>query len=363
MNLEKEKRIYKNQIYNPSAKEINNASYSLALFSANIKRFFPDIPSSEYAPMFQEVLYYQKLSGAEQYDRDYLLQTTVVNNSSVNLTECETKEPLIFATFHLGSYRLLNSILYENGYKIVVIIDETVFLGQQEKLLRSVKSVLKGKSTSDLIILNVNDRTSIFRLKQLLEQGYVMTVYLDGNTGINAKSQDFSKGYIPIDFLGKTINVKNGIGKLAALLEGKIVPVVAYRDENELNHVTFHKEIAISDFEDRKEFSVKAIEMAYKILEEKLVLYPTQWECWLYIQKWFKRDYTTPFTEEADSLNRFNDNRYSTFVVNESNFIFDLLDYKSFPVEKELVDAIKENNFSVLDPETFNILKEKNILV
>ncbi len=363
MNLEKEKRIYKNQIYNPSEAEIRNASYSLALFSANIKRFLPGIPASHYVSMFQEVLYYQKLSGAEQYDREYLGQTTVINHSGINLEEFAVKTPTIFATFHLGSYRLLNSILYENGFKIVVIIDETVFLGQQEKLLKSVKSVLKGTGTSDLIILNVNDRTSIFRLKQLLEQGYVMTVYLDGNTGINAKSQDFSKGYIPIDFLGKTINVKNGIGKLAALLDGRVIPVVSYRDETEANHVEFYKEINISDFESKKEFSVQAIELAYKKLEEKLVEYPTQWECWLYIQKWFKRDYSTPFTQEADSLSRFNDERYSTFVVNESNFIFDLFDYQSFPIDAMLAKALRKNDFAAIEPETFNTLKEKNIVV
>jgi lauroyl/myristoyl acyltransferase len=363
MNLENEKRIYKNQIYNPSQKEIDNASYSLTLFTANIKRFLPGIPPAQYTAMFQEVLYYQKLSGAEQYDREYLRQTQVVNHSSIDLESPPLDTPTIFATFHLGSYRLLNSVLYENGFKIVVIIDETVFLNQQEKLLRSVKSVLKGKSTSDLIILNVNDRTSIFRLKQLLEKGYVMTVYLDGNTGINAKSQDFSKGYIPIDFLDKQIYVKNGIGKLAALLDGRVVPVVSYRDEQELNHVEFYKEIAISDFEDRKAFSVKAIELAYKKLEEKLVQYPTQWECWLYIQKWFKRDYSTPFVQDAATQNRFNDERYSTFVVNESNFIFDLLDYQSFPIDTALANALRENDFAEVDAEIFNTLKEKNIVV
>jgi hypothetical protein len=363
MNLQNEKDVFKKQIYHPSQEEINNASYGLALFSANIKRFLPCIPSSKYIEMFQEVLYYQKISGAEQYDRTYLKETKILNHSGINLDEFPIIKPTVFATFHLGSYRLLNSFLYENGYKIVVIIDETVFLGQQENLLKSVKSVLKGKDTSDLIILNVNDRTSIFKLKELLNKGYVMTVYLDGNTGINAKSQNFSKGYISINFLNNKIFVKNGIGKLSALVDAQIIPVVSYRDEEERNNIEFFKEINIADFENKQEFSVKSIEIAYSKLEEKLIKYPAQWECWLYIQKWFERGFNSPYFKFQRINNEFNKERYNTFTVKQSSFLFDMYDYQSYPIEKQLFTSLNGNTFQNIGTPLLQELINKNILI
>ena len=71
------------------------------------------------------------------------------------------------------------------GYKIVIIMDEGVIKRQGNQLLKEVKPLLKGTENSDFIILNVMDRTSIFKLKKLISEGYVMSVYLDGNMGIN----------------------------------------------------------------------------------------------------------------------------------------------------------------------------------
>jgi len=271
--------------------------------------------------------------------------------------------PTIFGTFHLGSYRLLNCYLYEKGFKIVLIIDDSVFENQQEEMLRVCRDVLNGKESSDMVILNVKNRSSIFKLKQLIEKGYVMSVYLDGNTGVNTRSQDFSKSYIPINFLKSNMYVKNGIGKLAALLDAKLIPVVSHRDSNEINHIEFYKEIKSNDYPNKHDFSIKSIEIAYKKLEEKLLKYPTQWECWLYIHKWFMRDYSTPYFSSEHNENKFNQERYTTFSLNESQFLFDMMDYKSFPLKKNLSKSIQENNFQKIDRILRQELIEKNILI
>lgn len=360
--MQQKKDIYKNQFQNPSEKEIKNASYSFAMFSANIKRYLPSIPVTNHIEMFKEVFYYQKISADEQSDHQYLKTNKIVNHSTVDLRN-NIEKPTVFATFHLGSYRLLNSFLFEQGHKIVLIIDESVFVNQQQEMLRVCREVLIGKESSDMVILNVKDRVSIFKLKQLIEKGYIMTVYLDGNTGVNVRNQDFSKGYIPINFLESTMYVKNGVGKLAALVDAQLIPVVSYRDENDTNHMEFFKELNIDDFKDKQEFSVKTIEIAYNKLQEKLLKYPTQWECWLYIQKWFMRDFSTPFFSDIDILGSFNGDRYTTFQLGDVSFLFDMFDYKSYPIEDELVNAIKANSFKKIDSGLVLELEQKNIII
>lgn len=363
MNLSEIKKEYKKKLKNATKTEIENASYSFSLFSANINKFLPHIPISEYTKLFQDVLYHKRISGAEQYDMNYLKNNNVINHSSINLELKNISSPTIFASFHLGSYRLLNSYLYELGYKIVIIIDESVFLQQQDDLMNNVKPLLDGTKGSDFVLLNINDRTSIFKLKNYIEQGYIMTVYLDGNTSLNNKSQDFSKGYIPINFLNNNVFVKNGIGKLSALLSATIIPAISFRDKNENNHLEFYKEIQIADFENKQEFSVKSIEIAYKLLEKKLIELPEQWECWMYIEKWFKRDFKTPYKVNKEILNQFNNERYTRFSLNKSNFIFDLFDYQSYPIEQELANSIQENNFSKINKDLKQELQEKNIII
>ena len=295
---------------------------------------------------------------------DYLKNSKIINNSTIDLKNINVKEPVIFASFHLGSYRKFNSILYELGHKIVIVIDESFYIKQQENIINNVAPLLKGKVSSDFIILNVMDKTSIFKLKHLIKNGYVMSIYLDGNTGINSDNVTFSKSYIPINFLNNIIYVKNGIGKLAALLGAKIVPIIAHRDEEENNNIVFYKEIEILEFENKQNFAIRSIEEAYKLFEIMLNTYPTQWESWLYIHKWFKRGFTTSFIERrSNSIDyNFNHDRYALFKLVDSFFLFDLFDYQSYPITQELSDIFKHKNFSKLNRSFLEELIKKNIL-
>tara|TARA_B110000879_G_scaffold135493_1_gene177201 strand:- start:9 stop:581 length:573 start_codon:yes stop_codon:yes gene_type:complete len=190
-----------------------------------------------------------------------------------------------------------------------------------------------------------------------------MTVYLDGNMGVDMKSQDFSKGFIPINFLNQEIFVKNGISKLAVLLSAKIVPVISYRNNEENSVIEFCEEISIDSYPNKNDFIFKAIQDSYKILENKIHESPTQWTSWITLQNLFLRDYSTSFSKNKFLLNKFNDERYSLFTVKNSYFIFDLIDYKSYPIDKKLANSIKSNNYKEIDKILISELQEKNIII
>ncbi|HIP33948.1 MAG TPA: hypothetical protein EYG89_04345 [Bacteroidia bacterium] len=361
MYLTEEKKKYREKLKNPSQEEIDYRSYEYALFCANIKKFIPKIyKNSNTINLFKDYMYYAWISTLEQYNHEYLINTTIVNNSAINFNQIE---PIIFCSFHYGSFRLLNSYLYELGHKIVIIVADDVFNKQEKDLMDNVMPMLKGTKNSDFIILNVTKRSSIFKLKELISKGYHMTVYLDGNTGINDNNQSFEKGFIPISFLNKTVYVRNGIGKLAALLKATIVPSITHRDKEENNHLTFYKAIKISDFTSKQEFALKSIETVYNIFENELINDPMQWGTWIYIHKWFKRDYTTPYNNNENPQNLFNTDRYLFFKLGTSNFLFDLIDYKSYPIEKNIYESIIQNEIEKLNSNIYKELINKNIII
>ena len=60
MDLKKEKESYILKIENATEEEIKNRSFSFSLFSANVKKFLPNIADSEYQDLFKKFLYFSK---------------------------------------------------------------------------------------------------------------------------------------------------------------------------------------------------------------------------------------------------------------------------------------------------------------
>jgi lauroyl/myristoyl acyltransferase len=363
MDLENQRQQIRERVYNPTEFDLVRESYHFSLFSANLMKFLPHLRREDYRSLYQDKYYFQYTSSVELDSLEYLQRSKIINHSSFDFVNPNKEINYVFAAFHLGSYRTIITYLYEQGLKIALIIDDSVFVEQMDAIKNTFAKYILGKESSDLIILNVSDRTSIFQLKQLVEKGYVMGVYLDGNTSLNAKAQDFSKGYIPISFFDQEIYVKNGVGKLAAILNAKIITSISHRDENEENTIEFFEEISMDDFADKQEFSVKAIEKCYSYLEKLVVKYPMQWECWSYIHNWFPRNIQIPYDSIPEKVSKFNTERYDLYEVNEKHFIFDLQSYQSYPIPAKVKKALEENKIKRINKDFLLALKSKNIVV
>lgn len=363
MSLEKEKAKIKREIRTSEKYNFSLLSYFFSLFSANLNKFLPNIDRSQYSELFYETIYYQHCSALEQNSSKYLDASKIINSSNFSISPDKIKDNVIFATFHLGSYRSVISYLYNQGLKIALIIDDNVFKNQLESFYDTVENVLEKGKGSDLIILNVKERTSLIKLKHLMNEGYVMAVYLDGNTGINNTTQDFGKGHTLINFLDQEIHIRYGVGKLAALFNATIIPVISYREDGENNVIEFFEEIQQKDFSNVDDFTIKSVEKCYSLLETKLKKYPTQWECWGYIHNWFDRNKTIPYKKIPEKASKFNDYRYYPFFVNGSYFLFDILSYQTFPITKQLKENLLSLQFKKIDQELLLELKEKNIII
>lgn len=95
----------------------------------------------------------------------------------------------------------------------MVIVDHSVYVKSGNEILRLCHNELEKNANADLVILDIRDRKSLFQLKKLILNGYVISVYIDGNIGVkNITGNNFDKSFTPIDFFNNIVYVKNGIG-------------------------------------------------------------------------------------------------------------------------------------------------------
>ena len=174
-NIEKNKKEFIRKSAHLSNDDIKKFSYNFSLFQANIQRFLPHLDIDNFEELFKRFLYNQYLVLSDQNDFNKIDALSIVNHSAFDLNSSNLKEPTIFVTFHYGSYRVINTYLLTLGFKVILILDELMYIKQKEmieKLLLNNKEKVK-KNNSDFIILNVKDLSIIPQLHKLLLDGYV----------------------------------------------------------------------------------------------------------------------------------------------------------------------------------------------
>ncbi|MCL1969087.1 MAG: hypothetical protein FWF65_05935 [Bacteroidetes bacterium] len=365
-NIEKTKKKLIQKLAHLSNDDIKNASYDFSLFQANIQRFLPKWNIDNFEELFKQFIYSQYLVSIDQNDFNKLNALSVVNYSAFDLLPSHLKEPTIFATFHYGSYRVINSYLLTHGFKVVLIIDGLVYIKQKdaiEKMYLKYKEEAK-KNNSDFIILSVKEPSFIFKLKRLLLEGYVLVVYMDGNSS-SVKEKSFNKGYVEIDFLNSKMNVRNGISVLSLLLKASIIPVMTYWGAHEELEMKFYPSISPNDYSDSKLYVKDSITKIFSILEKDLSINPAPWECWTYMHTWFERNFHLPY-EEIDKENlkyEFNRKRYALFFLQDNYYFFDKFAYRAFPIDENLYNLLITNNINKIKSSTLEDLISKNVII
>lgn len=321
--------------------------YSLhhAIARANILNFFPSNLSNEDLDHFLMDCYYYKGGSLADLD-DFSLIDDYVIHTPDNITDTEVykTQPTIFATFHMGSYRIIHNYLNSKNFREVLIVDTEVYENQTEHYMDVYTSIQKERGTTgELLVLNADEQSTFFKLKQLIKEGYSLVVYLDGNMGAGSRNVTENKNLLPISFFGKEIYVRKGVGVLAKLLGAQIVPVISHI-ENEQIHLTFYPEYNVSSIDQVS----GAISYCYRLLEKQLTQQPAQWECWLYMNNWINYD---KIIEQMEYNSKIIPNKNGFhFNKNKYNLVHDELDTSYFLFENSTYSAyeISKNDFTIL---------------
>jgi KDO2-lipid IV(A) lauroyltransferase len=256
-----------------------------SVMSANLFHLIPNLPVSDYDKTISRITMFQKWSYLDQ-SYPHLVHDVTVDGLVPNFMDIQEK-PVIFCSYHLGSYRLIINYLASTGVKITLLIDENVSKAQSKDFFDVVANVQRQCDLSDdFRIVDTAAPNMLMTLMRDLKEKRCLFVFLDGNKGVGGRSINKDK-LLQIDFLDMTLNVRKGVAFLSYISGVPLLPLSAKRmSENFLeNIIKFYPQI-FPDMADTRDSYIKmAIQKMYCHLASELTEFYEQWECWRYIDQ------------------------------------------------------------------------------
>ncbi len=139
---------------------------------------------------------------------------------------------LMLCSFHYGAFRHIATDLAILGFDVVMAVDAK---GTKEhgEAIASVPALRR------LTLLDAEAPAAFERLRVVLEQGAIVLICVDGNTGQTGRGG----GQHTVDFLGCTVRIKTGPARLAAAVGSPLLHCVATRGRGETGHVVLGPEL------------------------------------------------------------------------------------------------------------------------
>ena len=321
--------------------------------SANLRHLLPAIPVARHAQIINEILFTQACAVLDE-DSCFLLESTKISDPGSMLLAAK-ESPVIFCTFHFGSYRLINQVLVSRGLNYILPVSSDIFATQKKRYEDGLK-VLQAffKTDSQLIVVNAEEPTTALTLARKTRAGWSLLAYIDGNTGVQGAGRRDSKT-LSVPLLGKPIFARKGIAFISHFLNVPIVPVLCEITGQMQRTMTFHGKIDPSEFStERETYCQMATERLYAVLAGYLKRVPGQWEGWLDMQKYLDMDgiadsqcidedsveTASPAEDIADSKLVFNRERFGFIVQEDGRALLDKDSYKLLSLPQNITDIL-----------------------
>lgn len=363
-NIKKTKQL-RERVFNPNQEDIRNYSGTEAFCSASFTVFLPHLPHSEHRQRFREVLFNQYYAFIERGDLN------LADNLDLSGLKLIEDTGFILCSFHYGAYKLLSASLIKSNRKFFVVINNSVsqeIKDANHDFFRIGKKRYKNTVQEKLIHLEAENVNFIFHAKELIEQGYIMLIFLDGNSGLDGIMNTTGKNMYGITFLDNEIYVKKGLTALSYAYNVPILPVFSLRNQDSPIIKIESLEPLYPDFSmTRNDYSKVVTQKLYSLLEDKVIENPFEWEGWIYVHKWLNiKNLTTeeemvPTHKKIEEL-KFNDKKYVTFMTSDKEFLLEKrthLAYQISPKAKQIIDG----NRSLLKEDELDFYLVNNILV
>lgn len=253
-----------------------------ALFRANIYHFLPDYPASRYDELYRQVCANQR-QAADDYRQarpEWIASRCLELGGWLARVQAR---PGIIATYHTGSYRLLNLCLATAGLPLALLVSAEVAARERQSMLLKQQRLTKdARPDRPLVVLEAEDPHILRKTGRLLAQGYYVVFYVDGNTGA---AEGRSTHLLQLPFLAGRLNVRQGIPLLSYLAGVPVYPIRCDRQHG-VPHFVCADPMVPHPGETRNDYAVRVMAMLYRFLEVALEQDPATWECWRYIQQW-----------------------------------------------------------------------------
>ena len=315
--------------------------------SANLLNFLPQLPSDEHEQVYLNICSMTERLRLES-DKPQLIERLKVKGYTDFLREPQ-KLPVIFCTYHLGSYRALIGFLAKSGVDFVLAMGGNMYQKQRDQIMEQVSAFRKAYGKEAFFdAVDVTTANATLELTTHLMKKRSVVAYVDGNTGMGGVYQR-DDSMLRLNFLGKPIYSRKGLSVLSFLTKRPLVPAISYylkanSSEDITTNLQFyapiHPPVSRSD---RSHYFVRATIQIYDILAKALEKYYDQWEGWAYVHKYLDFAYleATAVDEKkvdtsVDAPLVLNKTRYGLFKINEDSYLFDKRRYTSIKLPAPL---------------------------
>jgi lauroyl/myristoyl acyltransferase len=333
-----------------------------AIFSANLTNFLPDIHPDQHADLFKNQLV--NLS-YEFFDRNVLYASDLAILNNCELLR-KPKQPFIFCTFHLGSYRLIANLLARMECSFTTLVRKEIHAQQTQEILEYGERMKATYNLEfDARVANAEDPKILYKLIKELQEGRSLLVYLDGNLGSGDEKLQ------PVNFLNQTINLRKGIPYISYLTKTPILPVIANREESLQNVLTIGTPIYPEASQSREEYASSSLQEIIDWVSPYIAKYPDQWEAWGYLHNFLTPPEPPTLTISKSIFEKptyeFNHTRYHLFDLQNSTVLFDKKMYLTYEISSDLHQYFRSNTFinpkNILGNTMFKQLVSQAILI
>lgn len=340
-------------------------SMKFTTFSANVENLIPSIPRSEHEPLFRELLLQQVFT---TFDQKCLTAGDLVKIRGQQELLTNQDGPKIYCTYHLGSYRLVASVLFSQGVDCVLLLGNNASRKQGESMMELADALrLKHGLTNTFRIVEAGHSTAGLTVLRELKAGRSLIVYVDGSPETAPEPGEEDK-FLSVPLGSRRVLTRKGVGYLSHATGVPIVPIVTYRQSNLRNIIHCLDPIKPIRHSDREMYCREAMTQLFNAFWPYLKRYPAQWEGWNFIQSFIEPE--TPKRSLFGSWPAqpsFNQDRYTLCDLEQAPILFDRRLYQTYEITEDLRDLLLNLNEvdsveGLVGTEMFSELVEMEVL-
>lgn len=334
-------------------------------FSANVENVLPSIPRSQHETLFRGLLLQQMFT---KFDQQCLTVGDLVKLRGAQHLAAHAGEPKIYCAYHLGSYRLLTSVLFRRGVDCVLLVGSNMNRVQGDDMQEHIEGLRQKHGLTNVFrVVEAGSPSAALTVLRELKAGRSLIVYVDGSPESAPQPGEESQ-YLSVRFGQRRLLTRKGVGYLSHAAGVPLVPVVSYRLPDMTNVLHSLAPIRPIRNSDRDIYCQEAMQQLYDAFWPFLSRYPEQWDGWNYIHSFLEPEKQGKrMAEWAECRPRFNENRYSLCDLEQAPILFDRRLYQTYEITEDLRDLLLNLNEvesveEVVGREMFGELVELEIL-
>jgi lauroyl/myristoyl acyltransferase len=309
-------------------------------FSATVENLLPDIPRQTHATLFRELLLQQVFT---TFDQQCLAAGDLVKLRGSHKALKKAAGPRIYCTYHLGSYRLLTSVLFRQGVDCVLLVGSSMNRTQGDDMAEHIEGLRQKHGLTNIFrVVEAGSPSAGLTVLRELKAGRSLIVYVDGSPETGPEAGEETQ-FLSVRFGNRRVLTRKGVGYLSHATGIPIVPVVGYRQPDMTNVLHCLKPIRPISKSDRELYCQEALQQLYDAFWPFLNQYPEQWEGWNFIHLFLEPKRVKPSGRrhaEADIRPVFNQDRYSLCDLQQAPILFDRQLYQTYEITEDLRDLL-----------------------